>query len=118
MSKTYYLVDLNAVVVSADAINTINNLDTKERKTFLKKLIDNDHLEIVNFDKADDDDFVERNKVNMIDNYLEIMWSLYKNTDKGWQIEETYNSKKEAEYYLEEWQEEFPNCKFKIEENV
>ena len=44
------------------------------------------------------------------------MWSLYKNTDKGWQIEGTYNSKKESEYYLEEWQEEFPSCKFKIEE--
>ena len=38
-----------------------------------------------------------------------IMWSLYKNTDKGWQIEGTYNSKKESEYYLEEWQEEFPS---------
>tara|TARA_R110002167_G_scaffold34498_1_gene109831 strand:+ start:141 stop:485 length:345 start_codon:yes stop_codon:yes gene_type:complete len=50
--------------------------------------------------------------------FIKLMWSLYKNTDKGWQIEGTYNSKKEAEYYLEEWQEEFPNCKFKIEENV
>lgn len=70
MSKTYYLVDLNAVVVSEEAMNTITNeLDTQERKTFLKKLIDNDHLEIVNVDKADDDDFVDE-QVDMIDNYL------------------------------------------------
>ena len=70
MSKTYYLVDLNAVVVSEEAMNTITNeLDTQERKTFLKKLIDNDHLEIVNVDKADDDDFVDK-QVDMIDNYL------------------------------------------------
>ena len=77
MSKTYYLVDLNAVVVSEEAMNTITNeLDTQERKTFLKKLIDNDHLEIVNVDKADDDDFVDE-QVDMIDNYLnegEIVW--------------------------------------------
>ena len=77
MSKTYYLVDLNAVVVSEEAMNTITNeLDTQERKTFLKKLIDNDHLEIVNVDKADDDDFVDE-QVDMIDNYLnegEIAW--------------------------------------------
>ena len=70
MSKTYYLVDLNAVVVSEEAMNTITNeLDTQERKTFLKKLIDNDHLEIVNVDRADDDDFVDE-QVDMIDNYL------------------------------------------------
>ena len=70
MSKTYYLVDLNAVVVSEEAMNTITNeLDTQERKTFLKKLIDNDHLEIVNVDKADDDNFVDE-QVDMIDNYL------------------------------------------------
>ena len=77
MSKTYYLVDLNAVVVSEEAMNTITNeLDTQERKTFLKKLIDNDHLEIVNVDRADDDDFVDE-QVDMIDNYLnegEIAW--------------------------------------------
>ena len=77
MSKTYYLVDLNAVVVSEEAMNTITNeLDTQERKTFLKKLIDNDHLEIVNVDRADDDDFVDE-QVDMIDNYLnegEIVW--------------------------------------------
>ena len=70
MSKTYYLVDLNAVIVSEEAMNTImNELDTQERKTFLKKLIDNDHLEIVNVDKADDDNFVDE-QVDMIDNYL------------------------------------------------
>ena len=50
--------------------------------------------------------------------FIKLMWSLYLNTDKGWQIEGTYNSKKESEYYLEEWQEEFPSCKFKIEENI
>tara|TARA_Y100000361_G_scaffold62555_1_gene55001 strand:+ start:678 stop:1046 length:369 start_codon:yes stop_codon:yes gene_type:complete len=46
-----------------------------------------------------------------------LLWNLYKNTDKGWQVDGSYSSKKEAEYYLEEWQEEFPDCKFKIEEN-
>jgi len=47
-----------------------------------------------------------------------LLWNLYKDTDKGWQVDGSYPSKKEAEYYLEEWQEEFPNCKFKIEEDV
>lgn len=41
---------------------------------------------------------------------------LYLQTDKGWIEEKAYNNKEDAKYYLEEWQDEFPNCKFKLEE--
>jgi len=41
---------------------------------------------------------------------------LYLQTDKGWTEEKAYINKEDAEYYLKEWQDEFPNCKFKLEE--
>ncbi len=39
---------------------------------------------------------------------------LYLKTDKGWIEEKAYTNKEDAEYYLKEWQDEFPNCKFKL----
>ena len=41
---------------------------------------------------------------------------LFVQTDKGWIEEKSYTNKQDAEYYLAEWKEEFPNCNFKIEE--
>lgn len=69
MSKKYYLLDLNALVVSEEAMTTINKMNNEDTKTFLKKLVDRDHIEIVNVQEADDDDFVD-DQTSMIDNYL------------------------------------------------
>jgi len=43
-----------------------------------------------------------------------VKWVLYLYTDKGWMEESEHNKKQDAEYILDEWQNEFPNCKFKI----
>jgi len=69
MSKKYYFLDLNALVVSEEAMTTINKMNNEDTKTFLKKLVDRDHIEIVNVQEADDDDFVD-DQTSMIDNYL------------------------------------------------
>jgi|13_taG_2_1085334.scaffolds.fasta_scaffold04272_12 hypothetical protein len=69
MVKKYYLLDLNALVVSEEAMTTINKMNNEDTKTFLKKLVDRDHIEIVNVQEADDDDFVD-DQTSMIDNYL------------------------------------------------
>ena len=69
MVKKYYLLDLNALVVSEEAMTTINKMNNEDTKTFLKKLVDRDHIEIVSVQEADDDDFVD-DQTSMIDNYL------------------------------------------------
>mgnify|MGYP003112282035 CR=1 FL=1 len=69
MTKKYYFLDLNALVVSEEAMTTINKMNNEDTKTFLKKLVDRDHIEIVNVQEADDDDFVD-DQTSMIDNYL------------------------------------------------
>ena len=69
MSKKYYFLDLNALVVSEEAMTTINKMNNEDTKTFLKKLVDRDHIEIVSVQEADDDDFVD-DQTPMIDNYL------------------------------------------------
>ena len=69
MVKKYYFLDLNALVVSEEAMTTINKMNNEDTKTFLKKLVDRDHIEIVSVQEADDDDFVD-DHTSMIDNYL------------------------------------------------
>ena len=69
MTKKYYFLDLNALVVSEEAMITIDRMNNEDTKTFLKKLVDRDHIEIVSVQEADDDDFVD-DQTPMIDNYL------------------------------------------------
>ena len=69
MTKKYYFLDLNALVVSEEAMTTINKMNNEDTKTFLKKLVDYDHIEIVSMQEADNDDFVDE-QTPMIDNYL------------------------------------------------
>ena len=69
MTKKYYFLDLNALVVSEEAMTTINKMNNEDTKTFLKKLVDRDHIEIVSVQEADNDDFVD-DQTPMIDNYL------------------------------------------------
>lgn len=42
------------------------------------------------------------------------IWVLYVNTDKGWKEESRHSDRLDAQYSLNEWLDEFPNCKFKV----
>tara|TARA_R100001086_G_scaffold54804_1_gene24591 strand:+ start:741 stop:896 length:156 start_codon:yes stop_codon:yes gene_type:complete len=43
-----------------------------------------------------------------------IKWILYLRGQKGWTEEAQYDNQDDGEYYLEEWKQEFPECKFKL----
>jgi len=43
-------------------------------------------------------------------------WALYLRTNKGWVEESSHDDKEEAEEALHEWEKEFPNCHFLINE--
>ena len=47
-----------------------------------------------------------------------LKWVLYIWGQKGWMEESTYDNQEDAKYYLKEWKEEFPNCKFKLIKEV
>ena len=50
----------------------------------------------------------------MTEKKIRTRWGLYLSTDKGFKQEAFYDTLAAAEYYLEEWKEEFPNCHFHI----
>ena len=41
-------------------------------------------------------------------------WTLYVWGRKGWTEEATYDNRKDGKHYLDEWREEFPECRFKL----
>lgn len=41
-------------------------------------------------------------------------WVLYVRTDKGWKEESRHDEKQDAEHTLDEWSDEFPECKFMV----
>jgi len=45
-------------------------------------------------------------------------WVLYLYTDKGWAEESRHDEKQDAEHSLDEWRQEFPDCRFKIMEEI
>jgi len=48
------------------------------------------------------------------DKYHGQAWALLVLTDKGWADEGIYSDEEDAEYYLEEYKEEFPKCSIRI----
>ena len=52
----------------------------------------------------------------MTEKKIRTRWGLYLSTDRGFKQEAFYDTLADAEYYLEEWNEEFPNCHFHIKE--
>ena len=48
------------------------------------------------------------------DKFSCIRWALLVLTDKGWREEGIYTDEEEAEYYLEEYKEELPECTCKV----
>ena len=56
---TKYHIDFNSFVVDEKTMTRINTLHPLPRDKFLKRLIDEGVLEIVNTDVADDDDDVD-----------------------------------------------------------
>lgn len=48
------------------------------------------------------------------DKYHGEAWALLVLTDNGWADEGIYSDEEYAEYYLEEYKEEFPNCSIRI----
>ena len=53
----------------------------------------------------------------MTEKKIRTRWGLYLSTDKGFKQEAFYDTLAAAEYYLEEWKEEFPNCHFHIKKH-
>lgn len=45
-------------------------------------------------------------------------WILYVNTNKGWKEESKHDDLLDAEHSLNEWLDEFPNCKFMIKKET
>ena len=52
--------------------------------------------------------------MNKKDKYRGDAWILLVLTDNGWADEGIYTDEEDAEYYLKEYKEEFPNCSIRI----